>query len=212
MPDAGKPPWPTYRAYAGGKGPSGGKIAPPGIRRGPGFALAEGQEGCFFLHKHPTAAFYVVSGMAPPLDAKADNYKAQLGIVKKAVAIVADPVKSLKAYKADDRYFAAAALISKYRTFPTSGAEVEQVAISAEESKLILVNLVERDWTKFEEGLPQPVQLMYQLGMNANDGWKQPQFNGAGDFNTFMKTEFKKWLDGPGEKFVLKKVVPKEKK
>jgi len=184
----------------------------PGLRRGPLFTPVEGQEGCFFLQKHPTAAFYIVTSMAPPLDAKAENYKAQLELVKKAIAVVAEPLKSLKADKPEDRFFAAAALISKYRTFPANGLENEQVPISAEESKLILIDLLERDWTKFEEGVPQPVQLMYQLGMNANDGWKQPAFNGKGDFNTFMKDEFKKWRDGPGEKFVMKKVVLKEKK
>jgi len=190
----------------------GGKPVRPGLRRGAVITLAERHEGCFFLRKHPTAAFYILSPMAPPLDATADNYAKQLDMVKKALAAVEAPAKSLQAEKADDRYFAAASLIAKYRTFPANAAEIEQVPVSQELSSLLLKALTERDWTKFEEGLPQPVQVMYSLGLNDNDGFKPAPFNGKGDYNAVMKAEFEKWLAGPGAKYAVKQIVLKEKK
>ena len=70
--------------------------------------LKEGQDGLFFLTKHPSGEFYTVTPMLAPLDPKAENYKAQVEQVTKAAAVLADPMKALKSAKADERFFAAA--------------------------------------------------------------------------------------------------------
>ncbi len=80
--------------------------------------LNEGQEGLFFLTKHPSGEFYTITPMMAPLDPKAENYKAQTEQVTKAAATLADPMKALKAEKAADRVFAATALVTKYRAIP----------------------------------------------------------------------------------------------
>lgn len=187
-------------------GPIGGGIRP--IRPRIDLSLKADQAGCFFLKKHPTADFYVFDYMSQPLNASAENYKDELATTKKAIAAAADPLKALKAEKAEDRYIAAAAVVTKYRT-PAERANgaPKEVAIPAEETKLIFAAILETDWTKFEAGVPHPNQLLGQTGVMVKGGFQPKPFTGQGDFNAQMKADFKKWIDGPGAKFVMKKFV-----
>jgi hypothetical protein len=192
----------------------------PGIR--PGFQapqLKEGDEVILFLAKHPTGDFYIMPGMTPPVDVTNEQGKKDLESVKKVTTLLADPMKGLKSDKADVRGETAAIMVMKYRAFPALGGEVEQVAIDAAESKLILKALTEADWSNtIRPGMlpgPNPAQAFYSLGLTEKDGWVAPviapQPPGAPpiDFNAVQKDAFVKWLDGPGKNYVIKKNVPK---
>jgi hypothetical protein len=189
---------------------------PPGVQavvrpKVPRVTLTDGQEGCFFLSKHPTAGFYVMHPHAPPLDPKAAAYKAQSDKVRRAAAALADPVKALQADQPEDRFLAAATLTTKYRTYPPAGGPVEQVPVSAEESRLIVRGLLEHDWTKHDPDVGQVTQLALQLGMGKKDGWDPAPYTGEGDFNALMQGEFRKWAGADGSKFVVRRFVPKAK-
>jgi len=191
----------------------------PGFR--PGFRapqLKEGQEAIFFLAKHPTADFYVIPGMNAPFDTATPEGKKTLEEVKAVTATLADPMKGLKSDKADVRGETAAILVTKYRAYPTFGGEIEEVALPADESKLILKALAEGNWqaTRFG-GPPNPFMAFNQLGLNEKDGWVQPIIvNVPGqpgpDYAVVMKDAFGKWLDGAGKDYKIKKVVPKAAK
>jgi hypothetical protein len=193
----------------------------PGIR--PGFQapqLKEGDQVILYLAKHPTGDFYVMPGMAPPVDISNEQGKKDLESVKKVTTILADPMKGLKSDKADVRGETATLMVMKYRAFPPLGGEVEQVAIDADESKLILKALTEAEWTNnIRPGMlpgPNPVQAFYSLGLNEKDGWIAPviapQPPGAPpiDFAAVQKDAFVKWLAGAGKNYVIKKNVPKK--
>jgi hypothetical protein len=188
--------------------------APP--RPGRGFrpvALEEGQEGLFFLSKHHSGGFYTIDVMSPPVLAKEPTYKADVEQVKKALAAVADPVQALKAEKQEDRFFAAAVLINRYRVYPTDGREVETVKVPAEESSLILKALADQsDWTG-PKGAPVPAtQAFFLLGLTDKDGWTPPQAQPGmpADFNALHRAAFVKWLEGPGKDYQLNRRVPKK--
>lgn len=173
--------------------------------------LKEGQEGLFFLTKHPSGEFYTITPMLAPLDPKAENYKAQVEQVTKAAAALADPMKALKAATADERFLAAAALLAKYRSYPEDGRETEIVKVPAEESKLILKALAEADWKKSDGEPLNAMQTFYMLGLGEPAGWKQPQVKAGENFQDVIKTAFAKWVDGAGKDYQIQKIVPKQK-
>lgn len=181
-------------------------------RMGFDLSLKLDQEGCFFLKKHPTGNFYTFDYMSQPLNKSAENYKEELETTKRAIAVVANPMKSLKAEKAEDRYVAAAALLSKYRNPPQGTPNPTQVDISAEETKLIFKALLEHDWSKFEQNVPNPNMLISMSGVMGQNGFQPGRFSGKGDYNAFLKGEFQKWVAGPGAKYTIKKFAEPESK
>jgi hypothetical protein len=199
--------------------PPPGVVRPP-IRR-PGFGpveLKEGQEFLLFLAKHPESGFYVMPPMSPPVEVKDEAGKKEVEGVKKVLAILADPMKSLKAEKPADRSFAAVVVITRYRSNSDfARGEPAQVPIPAEESKLLLKALAEGDWSQIDRAGPNPVQAFYSLGLTEKDGWVQPQpprpqpGQPPVNFNNLLKEAFVKWLDGPGKNYQIKKFVPKQK-
>lgn len=180
----------------------GGGIRPP---RGPlpGMDIKEGQELVLFLAKHPHADFYIIAGYNPPVDLKDENGKKELEAIKKVAATLADPMKGLKSDKADVRAETAATMVLKYRAYPAFGGEVDQVAINADESKLIMKALTEGDWSQRNfrfDGPPSPLMAFQQLGLTAKEGWVPPVIvNQPGappvDFGAVQKDAFLKWLD-----------------
>lgn len=195
-------------ALAGAKGLTHIKIgfvaptAPPvdpnlgGIRRvrqpAAELALAADQTGCFFLTKHPSADFYTFDYQSRPLN---DPPKEQIAAFKLALAAVADPAKALKAEKAADRYVAAAAIVRKSKF---------AVTLPAAETKLLFAAILEADWAAAGD-LPQPAELVSMSGVMRPGGFMLPPFDGKGDYNTFVKAAFQKWVDGPGATFALGK-------
>jgi hypothetical protein len=181
--------------------------------------LEEGQEFLFFLAKHPTADFYVMPGMSPPVDMKDQNAKKEVENVKRITAIMADPAKGLKSDKPEIRAETAAIMVSKYRTYPAIGGETEQVEIKAEESAILLKALLDGEWSSRAGGIrfdgpPSPLMAFQSLNLTEQDGWVQPVIvNQPGsppvDFGAVMKDAYGQWLNGPGKKYVIKKIVPK---
>jgi hypothetical protein len=198
----------------------------PGERRPPPYEvipeLKEGEEWLFFLAKHPSADLYVMPWLTRPVELKGDQGKPDIEVVKKFAAVLADPVKALKSDKAEARAEAAALLVVKYRSgkaLPTY--PVEQVAIPAEENKLILKALSEGDWSmnapRADYRSPLPLLAFYQLRLTEKDGWVAPVVVPpppgvpAPDYGVILRDAFAKWRDGPGKDYVIKKLVSKKK-
>lgn len=183
----------------------------PGL---PQVNLTEGTEGLFYLVKHHSADFYVATPLLAPADSKADDYKAQVEQAKKCAAIRAEPMKALKSDKAEDRFFAAFVLVSKYRAFPQDGAETDTAKVPADESKLILKALAEGNWKQERSSgnPPNSMQAFGALGITDKDGWKYPEVKPGEDFTTKTKEAFAAWVAGPGKDYQINKVVPKKMK
>ena len=190
-------------------------IRPPG---GPAAAveLKEGQQLLFFLTKHPSADFYLMPGFDAPVDITTDAGKKTLEEVKKVTTVLADPMKALKSDKAEVRGEAAAVMVMKYRAYPQFGGQTEQVAIGADESKLILNALAEGEWkvARFG-GSPNAFTAFNSLGLTEKDGWIAPVIGTipgqpAPDYAAVYKDAFTKWLAGAGKGYQIKKVVPKK--
>jgi hypothetical protein len=174
--------------------------------------LTEGMEGLFYLTKHHSGEFYVINPRTPPSDTKMDNYKDQVAQAKKGAAVLADPMKALKAEKVEDRVFAAIVMANKYRAYPEGGVEAETAKTPADESKLILKALAEADWKQNRDAnTPGAFQTFSLLGLNDKDGWKFPVVKAGEDYIEKAKEAFVKWLDGPGKDYQINKWVPKKK-
>ena len=142
--------------------------------------LKEGQEVLLFLTRHPTAEFYVLPAIHPPVEVKGEHGKTELESAKRFAAALADPMKGLKSDKAAVRAETAAFLVIKYRAVGESVREVDPVAIPAEESKLILAALLEADWNArprpfgwTDDPAPHPLSAFQQLYLTEKDGWSR---------------------------------------
>jgi len=193
------------------------------IRPGGGFGpiqLTEGQEGIFFLAKHPGSdSYYAVQQGYTPIAAKAENYKDELAKIKTIVDALADPVKALKAEKLDARLTATAVIVGKYRSNPTG--QLVEVAIPAEETKLIMKTLLEADWAVADmpppgfdyQSSPNTIASMIGIYPGAH-GIPQIQIK-PGDtegYSVKMKAAITAWYAKSGDKFEIKKFVAKDKK
>src|SRR5262249_32653434 len=113
-----------------GPGVNPGPVVSPGGRLGQ-VQLMAGQDGLFFLQKHATGDFFVISGQfdfVPGQDKI--NFEKDLKDAQRASQLLDNPMEGLKAKDAGDRYLTAALLITLYRTprvFPN-----KQEPISAE--------------------------------------------------------------------------------
>jgi hypothetical protein len=187
-------------------------IQPGGLRRPlpgvqPQLQLQVGQDGLFSVNKHSKEDFYLSPNFQNFVTRNNNpNFDTSLKTAKQLSKVMVDPVASLKSDDKQDRYNAAALLVSKYRTVnnPT-GQPMKQEPIDAAESKLILKALAEGDWTQIRFGtpIPGPLELFNQLGINQQDGYNpinlrtQPQIVEA----------MQKWLDENNGKYRIKKLV-----
>ncbi len=185
-----------------------------GIRPGRGPdnpELKEGQEWLFFLTKNEAGKFLAIPYMTPPVEAGAPSFKDDVIAVKKVLAVLADPVKALKAGTAADRFDAALALVTRYRSVPEGTRETTTVALAADESKLILKALAEGTWTTNRASdRMNGLSAFYSLGLTDKDGWKPVQAKAGEDFTALTKEAFAKWVDGPGKDYQIKKLVAKK--
>jgi hypothetical protein len=165
--------------------------------------LAVGQEGVVMLHKHPTMKDVYVFSDNFGFVAKTGNpnYAKDLAEVKAAAKMLADPMKSLKAKDANERYQAAAMLVVRYKTPPGTATKTEKVP--AAESKLILETLAAADWTPKPGPLYQmgAQSIFLRLGLTPMDGFTQPR-----NFKEFPEAA-KKWLKDNAGKYELNRYV-----
>ena len=171
--------------------------------------LTEGTEALFYLTKHHSGEFYTINPITPPIESNANGYKDELALTKKGAAALADPAKALKADKADDRFLAAVVLVTKFRTYPNDGREVETVTVPADESRRVLAALAAGNW-KPDGNAVNAYQVFSMLGLTAQDGWKQPMVKPGEDFIAKTREAFTAWLAGPGKDYQIKKIVPKK--
>jgi hypothetical protein len=174
-------------AVAGAKGVRQlrvGYIGPPppdpaGLSRPrrPLIKLTVGQEGCFFLRKHPEEDFYILQTVWDLHDkASAKDFDKDMALVTRCVSLLDDPDAGLRAKDAGDRLLTAAMLIFRYRTVQwVYGGRPKTEPIAAGQSKLILAALAEGAWTKEDADSPMGrLRLFLRLGLTERDGWKQP--------------------------------------
>lgn len=196
--------------------------APWRFRGGP--QLKEGQEVLLFLSKHPSADFYVMPAVNEPVEIKGEQGKVDLETAKRFAAVLADPMKGLKSDKAETRAEAATFLVIKHRSSGEFVREVNEVAIPAEENRLIFSALLDADWsTRPPPGgvwpnnpVPHPLAAFQKLYLNEKVGWIEPVIVAAPagqpqpDYGSVMKDAFTKWRAGAGKDYVIKKLVPKK--
>jgi hypothetical protein len=170
--------------------------------------LAAKEVRCLFLKRHPTEGFYVESGVGEPLDPAKKADQPALEQVKRVAAVLADPVKALKAEKADDRVFAALCLAYNYG--PPDKLNLTAEDVPKEESDLILKALREADPKKLEreDGLFW-VAAVERLGLAKDErlpGWWGER---GKDRSAKRFQKYADWYDKPGEKVRLQYWVPK---
>src|SRR5439155_22240785 len=118
--------------------------------------------------------------------------------------LVSDPLKGLKAKEAADRQLTAMVLIGRYRA---RNGPVREVLIPAEESRLILKELAEADWSGRDAKLKPyiPMNSFFMLNLTETDGWKHP-----GDGNKVPEAA-KQWLREHAATYRIKRMVPATK-
>jgi hypothetical protein len=169
------------------------------------FAVSKHHKENFYLS--PSSTGFVTRENNP-------NFDNEVKTAKQLSKALTDPVAALKAEDKQDRYTAAAILITRYRSNPT-GAPMKSEPIKAEESKLILQALAGGDWTigRFDPKMPNPYTLFSQLGVTAKDGYNPTPARNQQDIATQMQniaTQMQKWLDENSGKYIIQKLVPDE--
>jgi hypothetical protein len=169
--------------------------------------LEEGQEGCFFLTKHPDEPFYVAQAGYDFLDmAKTKDYGKKLVEIKHCAQLWRDPDAGLRAAAPADRLLTAAMLIFRCRTarYVYSG-KPQTIPIDAEQSRRILAALAESEWKEEEAPLElSPFSLFMRLDLTSEDGWMPPP-SAAGQIEAA-----KKWLQANGPTYRIQKYVPEK--
>jgi hypothetical protein len=147
-----------------------------------------GQQVLLFTNKNPKEKVYRLLDKHSAVDSREARFAKELALTKKCAALLANPMKSLKAKDAKDRVLTAELLVSRYRT-PKPGAKTEP--IDSKESKLILETLSKADLSlsvfDMEIGLT-PIASFHAIGATEKDGWNRPQ-----DFNKLPEAA-RKWL------------------
>jgi hypothetical protein len=167
--------------------------------------LQVGQDGLFFLAKHADESFFLAPNYQTFVNRQSNpSFDNDVKSAKEVCKILDNPVAALKSQNKDERYAAAAVLVSKYRSNST-GLPMKQEAIRAEESKLILKAMAEGDWSvgRFNATIPTPYELFLQLGITANDGYKLVNVRNQQDIMQAMQ----KWLTDNTDKYQVKKLV-----
>jgi hypothetical protein len=151
-------------------------MIPPGVMiNPPPFQAAVGQEGCFFLTKHPVADFPVAYSPLNFLNKKNPNFAKDMDLVRRCVKILADPDAVLKSkIGKEDGFLAAAMLIAQYYARRSPNAKLEP--IDAEQSRRILLALGGADWTPTKDFTQlSPRMVLSRLPLTVKDDWAPPQ-------------------------------------
>lgn len=173
--------------------------------------LKENNRYLLFLQKHSVGNFYTFSSDAVLKVTDANNQTDAIAEAKLAADAVADPLKSLKAEKTQDRALAAVALLAYYRQAVSRGP-TERVPVDAEIGKRILQSLADGDWSLPISGSLYLSTAIQSLGLGEPDGWKHPANEAGANQQLVMQKAFQDWLAGPGKTFRVQQHVSKPKK
>jgi hypothetical protein len=182
----------------------GGRIMRQPFQPFGGVQVQVGQEGLFQLVKHHKEGFYLLPNYNSFVSSENPNFQGEIQNAKHLCKVLQNTSGSLKANDAQERFLAAAVLITKYRTHP--GVAAKLVPIDAEESKLILKALASGNWTqaRTSASVPTAIELFNQLGITVNDGYKQPvPVRNVNEIGEAMQ----KWVSANESKYVIKKYV-----
>lgn len=182
-----------------------------GFLKSGGPQLAEGEQYLFFLTRHPTAGLHLMPWNMVPIAGKDTKFKAAVAEVTKAAAALKDPVAALKADKPADRGLAAVVLLTRYRTPPPNVRQLENEDLPEEESKLLLKALADADWTSGDgPNGPNGFTAFRGLALTQRDGWTPPGVKPGANAVEEYKRAFAAWLEGKGQEYRVKKLVPKK--
>lgn len=193
-------------------------VVPPGGIRPlpfpgrPGFniTLTVGQEGLFFLKKHPEGKFHILptyNTFIVKNDNNPDFLKQQIQEARATMKVLDDKMSSLKSKDINTRLETASVLIQLYRS--TTGGPIKQVPIDAEESQLILKALADADWDRSKyQGVGKnyqhyPYNLFSRLGIGPQDGFQRPN---VGNVNAFAAAA-KAWVQKNWKTYRIQKYV-----
>jgi hypothetical protein len=141
----------------------------------PRFSLVVGDEGLFYLTKHPKQNFYLVPGYYDYVPSKSAICKDQAAEAKRLSKLLENVQAGLVSKDRDERFLSAALLVSNYRHRGFVPGKVATEPIDAAQSKLILTAILEADWTKSEPPFGQaPLVVFNMLGLTKADGWAPP--------------------------------------
>jgi hypothetical protein len=173
--------------------------------------LHEKGQYLLFLQKHAVGNFYVFTYQTPPLlITDAEKQTGAIAEAKLAAGAIADPMKALKAEKAQDRALAAMVLLQHYR-LPAQRGEVDRVAIDADENAAILKAIAEGDWTIAVTGYTRLSSAIQHLAISPIEGWAYPTVKAGENVDLVYQKAFQDWLAGPGAKYRFQKFVAKKK-
>ena len=170
-------------------------------------ALEVGQQRLFFLRKLPGNNQILLLNGAPLVDVATPSGKQQLEQARKTSTVMADSMKALTSPVAEDRCYAALVMLAKYRGVSNSKIDFlrPEVAVPAEESRLILRGLLDGDWSKSEANAPTVFMAPAMLGLSAKDGWVPPQLKIGENSGPTLQRAFADWRAGPGKNYVVKR-------
>ncbi len=178
----------------------GGRHAP---RIAPLPQLQKDEQWLFFLNKHPNGKFWVMPQLYYPLSIDTKEDREHFSGVAHVAAVLANPLKELKAEKAEDRCFAAVVLLETYHLIPpgTPGVKVSKVPV--EESRLIMKGLTESNWNRANPIVGGGMWQTYlRHRPSEKDGWVSEDI--TADFNEF-RDDFACWLADPGADYQIER-------
>ena len=181
------------------------RVRPVGNQAQP---LATGQEGCFFLQKHPAADFFVPVPFCPTIDAKATDFKQQLASVMRAKAVLEAPVNALKVEDKKTRYANLQLLLDGYRNGRTFGGarQFKLVELPAEESKLMMKLIAELPPSTPDPDINLSVMAMFQyLNPLATEGWTAPKPVAGADYQKAFGEALKAWVGDHADTYRVKR-------
>jgi hypothetical protein len=170
--------------------------------------LQAGQEGIFFVRKHPDEAFCVAAAAWNFLDrSQAKEFDVNVALVKRCAGLLQDPAAGLRSKDADHRLLTAAMLIFRYRTvqWVLQGPSRTE-PIDAEQSKLLLSILAEGPLDEENPRLRlSRFKLFLRLGLTPADGWHPPRILKE------VPAAAARWLQENGSMYRVQRFVPPEK-
>lgn len=180
---------------------------PPSPRRRTAFQWSVGQEGCFFLRKHPDESFWVIQADYDLVaKGRGKDFERRLALVQRCGKLLKDAEAGLRAPEADDRLLTAGMLILRYRTPQhVYRGEAKTAPIDAERNRLILAVLADGEWTEMDLRAPMGrLRLFFRLGLTARDGWKPAK----SEKETAAAAQA--WLRAHAATYRIRRYVPEE--